>query len=52
MKEHKIKIRNKILSIGYKTIVRPILFQIDPEKTHDRAIETGKRISKNKITKT
>lgn len=45
------KIRNKIISIIYKYLLKPIFFRFDPEDVHDHMINTGKFFSKHSITK-
>lgn len=46
MKESIIQIRNKIISVGYRHITKPILFQQDPEEVHERFIKGGKFLGK------
>ena len=39
------------ITAAYKGVIKKILFKIDPEKTHNSAIKTGKKLGSNKITK-
>lgn len=51
MKELAIKLRNKIISFIYKYILKPIFFQIDPEKVHDRMLVIGQLLGLNIMAK-
>ncbi|MEA3399595.1 MAG: quinone-dependent dihydroorotate dehydrogenase [Patescibacteria group bacterium] len=51
MKDLIITIRNWQIRFFYKGILKPILFKIDPEKVHDRAINIGKLLGKYFLTK-
>lgn len=44
-------IRNKALSLFYTFVLKPILFQIDPEKVHDFFTILGKFLGTNGITR-
>tara|TARA_Y100000031_G_scaffold154996_1_gene204381 strand:- start:3782 stop:4903 length:1122 start_codon:yes stop_codon:yes gene_type:complete len=46
-----IKLRNAIISFFYKNLLRKILFRIDPEKIHDRAIYLGRILGSNLLLK-
>ena len=41
-----IKVRNLIIRVLYKGIVKQILFRIDPEKVHDHFTKVGKFLGK------
>ncbi|MEK6921246.1 MAG: quinone-dependent dihydroorotate dehydrogenase, partial [Nanoarchaeota archaeon] len=47
MKETLIAFRNTTIKQFYKYITKPILFQQDPEKVHDRFIRIGTMLGKN-----
>lgn len=49
MKERIIKLRNIIIRFIYIGILKPIFFQIDPEKVHDRILVFGKFFGTNVI---
>ena len=51
MNERVVFIRNNLLRFFYKYGLKPILFQIDPEKVHDRTIIFGKKFRKSKFMK-
>ncbi|MBD3360476.1 quinone-dependent dihydroorotate dehydrogenase [Candidatus Peregrinibacteria bacterium] len=51
MKEILIKIRNSILRFFYKVIFKPIFFQVDPEKVHDKMIKFGHFLGTGSFTK-
>jgi dihydroorotate dehydrogenase len=51
MKDFLINIRNKILGFLYKTIAKPIFFQMDPETTHNLILMFGKFLGSNPITR-
>jgi dihydroorotate dehydrogenase len=44
-------IRNKIISVCYKKVVRQWLFMFDPEKVHDQFLFYGKILGSNSLTK-
>lgn len=44
-------VRNTILHSLYIHIFKPIFFRQDPEKTHDRAIATGKKLGTHALTR-
>jgi dihydroorotate dehydrogenase len=44
-----IKIRNTIIFLFYKYILKPIFFKIDPEKVHDHMTNVGKIFSKHPV---
>jgi len=46
-----IKIRNFIIKIFYKYILKPIFFKLDPEDVHDHMTSVGIFLGKYKITK-
>ncbi len=46
------KLRNYILEKEYRWILKPILFQLDPEKVHDRINTIGRILGKYRITRT
>lgn len=45
------KIRNSVIHALYKYIAKPILFQIEPETTHDLALFIGKVVGSNSVTR-
>ncbi len=47
MKKTLIKIRNSVIGIIYRNLLKRILFLIDPEKVHDRALLIGKILGSN-----
>ena len=47
MKNIFIKIRNSIIGFFYRNLFRKIAFKIDPEVTHDRAVQMGKILGSN-----
>lgn len=46
-----ISFRNKINSVIYKNILKPILFKFDPEKMHNLFISIGKILGSNALTR-
>lgn len=46
MNETYIRIRNTILSQGYKRVTKPLLFTQDPEKMHDHFTKVGHIVAK------
>jgi dihydroorotate dehydrogenase len=51
MKEKLIVARNSINRFFYKTIFKTIVFQIDPEKVHDRILKVGRVLGANAVTR-
>ncbi len=51
MKESIIYLRNKIIKVIYKGAVKPVFFQIDPEKVHDRTLNLGRILGSNPLTR-
>lgn len=51
MKSIVISVKNNLLRFFYKYGLKQILFQIDPEKVHDRVLVYGKKFGKNKFMK-
>jgi len=51
MKDFLINIRNKIISFLYKTLAKPVFFQIDPETVHNLILIFGKFLGSNPITR-
>ncbi|MBI4975302.1 quinone-dependent dihydroorotate dehydrogenase [Candidatus Peregrinibacteria bacterium] len=51
IKETVINIRNKIFKFFYKFILKPILFQMDPETVHDGFTFFGKILGSNIVTR-
>ncbi len=47
MKNIFIKVRNSIIGFFYRNIFKKIFFKIDPEITHDRAVQMGKILGSN-----
>jgi dihydroorotate dehydrogenase subfamily 2 len=43
--------KDEIFNFGYKKILKPLFFKIDPELTHDMACIKGRVLASNKITK-
>lgn len=46
-----ISLRNSILRLSYKYILKPFFFRRDPEKVHDRMVHTGVLLGKAKLTR-
>lgn len=46
-----LKIRNYLIEFIYKSIIRPILFKIDPEKVHEGTIFLGKTLGSFVVAK-
>ena len=46
-----MELRSKITSFVYKSIIKPILFKLDPEFVHDRFVILGWFLGKCEITK-
>lgn len=44
--------RNKIIGVFYRGILKPIFFQINPEKVHDHATKFGIFLGKFRVTRT
>lgn len=51
MKEKLVKFRNFLIRNIYKTIIRPILFKIDPESVHNYFIFFGRILGSNSFTR-
>lgn len=51
MKEAVISLRNSLLSCGYQYLMKPLLFQQDPEKVHDRFIRLGAIFGNHRLSK-
>ncbi len=47
-----IKARNMIGLGGYKYLLKPVLFQFDPEKVHDLMTKRGRFLGSNSLTQT
>lgn len=46
-----VRIRNSLISFGYRFLLKPVLFQIDPEKVHDRFVNFGNFIGSYSVTR-
>ena len=46
-----VLVRNKVIGTSYRNVLKPILFQFDPEKVHDRFINTGRVLGKHAFTR-
>lgn len=51
MKEQIIKLRNGLIRIVYKRMVKPVLFKMDPEFVHDRFSLWGRIMGSNPLTR-
>lgn len=43
--------RNSILQAGYKYLIKPLLFQLDPELVHDTTVFIGNNLGKNPVSR-
>ncbi|MFA6416154.1 MAG: quinone-dependent dihydroorotate dehydrogenase [Candidatus Paceibacterota bacterium] len=43
--------RDTFLSLGYRYLLKPILFQFDPEKIHDLFTDVGEKLGRHRITR-
>lgn len=46
-----VEIRNVFFHTGYRFILKPIFFRIDPEWVHDNAVFTGRILGSNPLTR-
>ena len=46
-----MKIKTKILNVGYKTIIKPFFFMFDPEIVHNKATVAGRLLGKTKLSR-
>lgn len=46
-----VKLRNAFFHAGYRFIIKPIIFQIDPEWVHDQAVLVGRILGSNPLTR-
>jgi dihydroorotate dehydrogenase len=51
MKNASIKIRNAFIRFGYRYILKPVFFRMDPEDIHNRMTVTGKFLGRHWLTK-
>ncbi|MBU2509010.1 MAG: quinone-dependent dihydroorotate dehydrogenase [Patescibacteria group bacterium] len=51
MKEFLVRIRNGLFALGYKWILKPIFFRIDPEIVHDCMLKFGRLLGSNVVTR-
>lgn len=40
----------KLAQLGYRSVVKPILFRIDPERVHDRMLTVGKALGRTHLS--
>ncbi len=51
MKTAALRIRNAIIGVSYRQVLKRIFFLVDPEKIHDRIIGAGAFLGSNTITR-
>lgn len=46
-----LELKTLIIKFGYKNLIKPVFFKLDPENVHDRMSNLGRLLSKSSLTK-
>lgn len=46
-----VTIRNRLLSVGYRFLLKPAFFRVDPEQIHDRFVQLGQWLGSHSFTR-